>query len=171
MDRKQLSPDGEATSAKSVGDQVPDFELPGVGDDGIGTFQLSEFTERGALVLSFYPFDFSPVCTRQLCAFGDAEWLTFTEGADVVGVSVDSAYSHQQFKSEYGLPFPLLTDRLASMAAAFGVKYEHWEHHPAVCKRAVFALDDTRTIRYRWVTDDANDQPTLDEIHDAIGWL
>ena len=159
------------TTPKAVGEQVPDFELPGVGDDGIDLFRLSEFTSDGALVLSFYPFDFSPVCTQQLCDFRDAEWLTFTENVDVVGVSVDSAHSHKQFRAEHELPFPLLTDRLASMAAAFGVKYDSWKHHPAVCKRAVFALDDSRTIRYRWVTDDGHEQPTLEEIHDAIGWL
>ena len=163
--------DTGGTTPKPVGEQVSDFELPGVGDDGIDTFRLSEFTDEGALVLSFYPFDFSPVCTQQLCGFRDAEWLTVTENVDVVGVSVDSAHSHKQFRTEYELQFPLLTDRLASMAAAFGVKYDYWEHHPAVCKRAVFALDDSHTIRYRWVTDDANDQPTLGEIHDAIGWL
>jgi len=165
------SPSESAKEVKEVGEPVPEFELPGVGDDGIELFSLSEFTDDGALILSFYPFDFSPVCTRQLCGFRDAEWLTFTEDVDVVGISVDSAYSHRQFREEYRLSFPLLSDRLASVADEFGVKYDEWEHHPAVCQRAVFAIDDSRTVRYRWHSMDANEEPTLDELQESIDWL
>lgn len=162
---------GSTATPKTVGEQVPDFELPGVGEDGIDQFELSQFTCEGALIISFYPFDFSPVCTEQLCGFRDAEWLSLTENVDVVGISVDSAYSHKQFRAEYDLPFPLLTDRLAEVADAFGVKYETWEHHPAVCQRAMFAVDDDHTIRYRWYAEDAREQPTLDDIQESIEWM
>lgn len=163
--------EGEMDAPKEVGEQVPDFELPGVGRDGIELFSLSELTEAGALVLSFYPFDFSPTCTEQLCGFRDAEWLTFTENVDVVAISVDSVYSHQRFREEHGFTFPLLTDRLAGVADKFGVKYESFEHHPAVCQRSVFAIDDSQTVRYRWHTADACEQPTLDDLHESIEWL
>lgn len=156
---------------KECGEKIPDLELPGAGEEGIQMFQLSDFTEEGALILSFYPFDFSPICTNQLCGFRDAEWLAFTKSVDVVGVSVDSAYSHQRFRNEYSLNFPLLTDRLASVAEEFGVKYSSWEDHPAVCKRAVFAIDASRTIRYRWWAEDAEEQPTTDDHKEAIEWL
>ena len=159
------------STPKAVGEQVPDFELPGAGEDGIETFTLSEFTETGMLLLSFYPFDFSPVCTSQLCGFREAEWLTMTEDVDVVGVSVDSAYSHKQFKEEYNLTFPLLTDRLASVAEELGVKYDNWENHPAVCQRALFAIDDDRTIRYNWCADDAREQPSLDDLSESVEWM
>lgn len=163
--------DAEAGAPNSVDERILDRELPGVGAEGIGTFSLSDFTDEGALVVSFYPFDFSPVCTEQLCGFRDADWLTFTEGVDVVAISVDSAYSHQQFREEYSLNFPLLTDRLASVADCFGVKYEQWENHPAVCQRAIFAIDDSHTIRYSWQREDANEQPSLEELEESIAWL
>lgn len=166
---------GDANAAagdlNAVDEQVFDQVLPGVGDDGIDTYSLSEFTDGGALVVSFYPFDFSPVCTEQLCGFRDAEWLTFTDDVDVVGISVDSAYSHQRFREEYGLNFPLLTDRLGSVAADFGVRYDQWEGHPAVCQRALFAIDESHTIRYAWRNDDATEQPSLEELKDSIAWL
>lgn len=174
MEPPRRIPDGgfeSETSPKAVGERVSDFELPGAGDDGIRLFSLADLTDDGPAILSFYPFDFSPVCTSQLCGFRDAEWLTFTENVDVVGISGDSAYSHQQFRNEYGLSFPLLTDRLASVAGEFGVKYDQWENHPAVCQRAVFALDSSRTIRYSWTTADANEQPTSEDLHDAIEWV
>jgi peroxiredoxin len=97
--------------------------------------------------------------------------LTVSDDVDVVGISVDSAYSHKRFRDEYGFLFPLLTDRMASVAAQFGVKYDSWEHHPAVCQRAIFAIDDSQTVRYRWCTDDAREQPTVDDLRESIGWL
>lgn len=156
---------------KSVGDKVSGFELPGVGEDGIELFSLEELATDGPVVLSFYPFDFSPVCTEQLCTFRDAEWLTFTENVDVVGISVDSAYAHKRFRAEYGLSFPLLSDRLASVAAEFGVKYETWEDHPAVCQRSLFAVDSSLTVQYAWSTTDAEEQPTLADLEAAVDWI
>lgn len=154
-----------------MGDVVPEFELPGAGEDGIELFSLSEFTREGALVVSFYPFDFSPVCTNHLCCFRDAEWLGITETVDVVGISVDSAYAHRRFRDEYDLPFPLLSDRDASVASDLGVRYDRWEDHPAVCQRSLFAIDDEQTIRYRWHAGDATEQPGPGELEAAIGWL
>lgn len=155
---------------REVGDQVSDFELPGAGENGIEEFSLYDYTETGPVILSFYPFDFSPICTSHLCAFRDAEWLTVNENVDVLGISVDSAYAHQKFREEYDLPFPLLTDRLASVAEQFGVKYDEWKDHPAVCKRAMFAIDDTNTIRYRWYTEDAMNAPSFSELKATINW-
>lgn len=174
MDNDSPTLNGEDLSSLTpiaVGEQVPDFELPGVDEEGIDQFALSEFTQDGALVLAFYPFDFSPICTEQLCGFRDAEWLTITPNIDVVGVSVDSAYAHQQFRDEYGLNFPLLTDRVAAVADHFGVKHDTYEDHPAVCHRAVFALDPSRTVRYRWCADNPRDSPTIADLQESIEWV
>lgn len=89
----------------------------------------------------------------------------------MVGISVDSAYSHRQFRDDRRLTFPLLSDRLATVAAEFGARYDSWATHPAVCQRAVFAVDDSHTVRYRWVAEDATEQPTIEEIKASIGWL
>lgn len=89
----------------------------------------------------------------------------------MIGISVDSAYSHQRFKQKYDLPFPLLSDRLASVAEQFGVKHEQFKQHPAVCQRLLFAIDDTDTIRYRWYAEEATDAPTISDIKDAVDWV
>lgn len=153
------------------GEEAPEFTLPGTDGDGLEEYRLADHTASGATLLLFYPFAFSPVCTEQLCGFRDAEWLTVDEDVDVFGISVDSAYAQRRFHREYDFQFPLLTDRLADVAAAYGVQYDEWERHPKVAKRAVFAIDHTRTIRYTWASDDAYDTPELDEVWDAIGWL
>lgn len=154
-----------------IGATAPDFELPGTGGEEIAQYRLSEFTDDGMVLLTFYPFDFSPVCTDQLCSLRDAEWLTVDESVDVVGISVDSAYSHRRFIREHDLMFPLLTDRLADVAAAYDLEYEEWEQHPSVCQRALVAVDDDREVRYTWQTDDALNQPTLDDLEDSIAWF
>lgn len=152
-----------------VGDEAPDFTLPGHHDDAIETFGLSDATERGRCVLIlFYPFDFSPVCTNELCAIRDAEWFELTPDLDVWGVSGDSTYSHRAFADEYGLNFPLLSDSHGRVADAYGVCYDEWEGHECVPKRAVFLVDTDRTVRYSWYTDDALEKPDFFPVKEAL---
>lgn len=89
-----------------LGDQAPNFSLP---TDNGTTWQLAE--QRGQpVVLYFYPKDDTPGCTAEACAFRD-QYEDFQDlGAQVVGVSSDSAASHQKFVQKHRLPFPLLAD-------------------------------------------------------------
>lgn len=158
------------TSPLEVGETAPDFELPGAGEDGIDTFRLSEYTETGPVLLSFYPFDFSSICTEQLCRFRDMEWVQVAEDTDVFAVSGDSVYSHRAFRRENEFQFPLLTDRLAHVAGSFGVRYGELKRHPAVCQRAMFGIDADRRIGYRWQADHPAEEPDFDDLGDALDW-
>lgn len=144
------------------------FSAPGANGEEIHTYDVAEYTEQGVVILAFYPFDFSPICTTELCEFRDLEWLTFTENVDLFGVSTDSAYAHQAFINEYDLTFPLLSDSTTDICDQFGIQYDLWEDHEQVSKRAVFIIDDTRTIQYRWVTNNALDKPDLDDIKEVV---
>lgn len=147
---------------------ISDFELPGTDGGEITTHRLSDYTDDGVVVLVFYPFDFSPVCTEVLCNFRDAEWLMLTEGVDVFGISRDSCYAHKRFVDEYDIPFPLLSDTSGEVVEQLGLAYDEWENHKAVPKRALITIDDAHEVRYRWETDDAYNSPSLDELHDTI---
>ena len=95
-----------APAMLSIGQKAPDFTLPAT--DGT-PFHLAE--QRGRhLVLFFYPKDNTPGCTAEVCSFRDqyADFLAL--GADVVGISSDSAQSHHKFTQKHSLPFPLLAD-------------------------------------------------------------
>lgn len=151
-----------------MGDRIADFELPGTDGSEITTYRLSEHTDDGVVVLVFYPFDFSPVCTDVLCTFRDAEWLTLTAGVDVFGISRDSCYAHKRFAQEYEIPFPLLSDTEGAVVEQLGLTYDEWENHKGVPKRALVTIDNEQTVRYKWQTDDAYDAPSLDELHDTI---
>ncbi|WP_335999986.1 redoxin domain-containing protein [Halorientalis halophila] len=155
-----------------VGDCAPSFTLPGtVGDEtgAIETVSLSETTDEDrAVLLLFYPFDFSPVCTTELCAIRDAEWFEFTPDLDVWAVSGDSVYAHRAFADEYGLSFPLLSDYNGEVADRYGVRYDEWDEHTDVPKRAVFLIDSDQVVRYAWHTDDALEVPDFSPVENAL---
>jgi peroxiredoxin Q/BCP len=99
------------------GDPAPDFET--VDEDG-NTVSLKQLRGK-RVVLYFYPKDNTTGCTAQACAFRDAYPRIEGANAVVLGVSPDSAKSHQGFKSKYQLPFPLLLDPDHKIAEAYGV--------------------------------------------------
>lgn len=104
----------------NTGDRAPDFTLS---DDGGRQYSLSDFAGK-TLVLYFYPKDNTPGCTRQACAFGALYGQFKTLGAEVVGVSKDSAASHAKFRQKYSLPFIMLSDPEKSVHAAYGAMGE-----------------------------------------------
>ena len=100
----------------AVSQTAPDFVLPGA--DGT-PLELSSLRGR-KVVLFFYPRDDSPVCTVQACAFRDAYAELTTAGAEVVGVSSDSAESHRRFAANRELPFPIVSDPDGAVRRLYG---------------------------------------------------
>jgi thioredoxin-dependent peroxiredoxin len=101
----------------AVGTTIPDVE--GVLSDG--TTWRSRDARGNPLVIYFYPKDFTPGCTREACAFRDArEEIVGLYGAEVIGVSRDTAESHGQFAAKYRLPFRLLADPKGDITKSFG---------------------------------------------------
>ena len=101
-----------------VGDRAPDFSA--TAQDG-STIRMSDFVGQRGLVLFFYPKDGTPVCTREACSFRDSYEQFVDAGAEVVGVSSDSAESHRAFANRHKLSFPLICDTSGSLRKAFGV--------------------------------------------------
>ena len=102
----------------SVGTQAPDFSLP---DNVGGTVSLSAF--RGKyVVLIFYPCDNSPTCIKQMCEFRDRWGFLIDNGIAVYGVNPMSSKSHESFRDNYALPFPLLVDKGQKTAGDYKTK-------------------------------------------------
>ncbi|HEY2711465.1 MAG TPA: peroxiredoxin [Chthoniobacterales bacterium] len=111
-------------NALAVGDPAPDFSAIAVGGAyGSGeSVRLKDF--RGSpVVLYFYPKDDTPGCTAQACGLRDA-WPKFDGRAQVFGVSIDPAASHEKFIEKYQLPFPLLADPEKKIVCDYGVWVE-----------------------------------------------
>ena len=103
-----------------VGAKAPEFTLP---DKDGNPVSLSDFAGK-KVVLYFYPRDNTPGCTRQACAFAAAYEDFKAMDAAVIGVSKDSAASHQRFAEKHGLPFVLLSDPELTAIQAYGVWQE-----------------------------------------------
>ena len=150
------------------GQQAPTFEMPGAAGGRVDTHSLEEYTEHGwAVVLVFYPFDFHPSCTAQLCLLRDAEDLSMVENTVVFGISTDSAHSHQAFAEEYRIDFPLLSDSDGSVAEAYGVLVEEIKNHRRVPRSALFVVDPDQEVQYAWQSESPDDELDMTAVEKA----
>lgn len=99
-----------------AGDAAPAFDL--LDQDG-GRHYLADYRGR-TVILYFYPKDDTPGCTAEACSFRDVDAELQAAGVVVLGVSTNSAESHQRFRAKYDLGFPLLVDDGATVATAYG---------------------------------------------------
>lgn len=105
-------------ASTSEGDAAPDVTL--TLHDG-QSVALADLVRDHVVVLFFYPKDNTAICTKEACSFRDAYEDFVAAGATVVGVSGDSAESHEQFAAKHRLPFLLATDADGSVRRAFRV--------------------------------------------------
>ena len=101
----------------NIGDKAP--EVLGVNQLG-EEIHLSSYAGK-KVVLYFYPKDNTPGCTAQACNLRDHYTELQQAGYEVIGVSVDSAKSHQKFIDKHELPFTLITDEEHKLVETFGV--------------------------------------------------
>lgn len=103
----------------AIGDMIPDFTLS---DQNGDAFSLRDFLGSKPLVIFFYPKDFTPGCTKEVCDFRDHYEDFVQYGAEVVGISSDSSRSHRFFANTFKLPFKLLSDPGGQVRTKFGIK-------------------------------------------------
>jgi peroxiredoxin Q/BCP len=103
-----------------AGDPAPDFDLPA---DGGAKASLSALKGK-KVVLYFYPKDDTSGCTAEAIAFNGLRAKFTAAGAALLGVSPDSASSHDKFKRKHGLKFPLAADENKTILEAYGVWQE-----------------------------------------------
>ena len=101
-----------------VGDAAPEFTAQA--HDG-STVRLSDYVGKSAVVLFFYPLDFSPTCTTEACAFRDAFADFASAGTAVIGISGDSLERHRAFAAQRKLPYLLISDADGAIRRVFGV--------------------------------------------------
>jgi thioredoxin-dependent peroxiredoxin len=106
------------TRKVQVGDPVPDFTLPTQMGESV---RLHDLLGKSIIVLYFYPKDYTGGCTAEACSFRDSYEVFKDAGAEVIGISSDSAVTHQKFTQKYRLPFMLLSDKGGVVRKLFGV--------------------------------------------------
>ena len=128
------------------GTPAPAFSL--MTQTGDTPVSLSDFTDKQAVVLYFYPKDDTPGCTTESCTFRDMS-ADYTEaGAAILGISLDDVESHKAFAEKFKLPFPLLADTDAQVSTAYGVYKEKnfYGKKSMGIERTTFVIDKNGNI-------------------------
>jgi len=127
-----------------VGQEAPDFTLP---DQNKAPVTLSSFRGTHNVVLVFYPFAFSGVCTGELCALRDELPAFETAQTRILAVSIDSVFAHRVYADRERIDYPLLSDFWphGAVAKAYGV----FNDDIGAAMRGTFVIDRTGIVRWK----------------------
>ncbi|CAM9092426.1 unnamed protein product [Discosporangium mesarthrocarpum] len=136
-----------------VGEIAPDFEATAVFDQEFRNIRLSDYRKKKYVILFFYPLDFTFVCPTEITAFSDRFNDFFSLETEILGISVDSEYSHLawlQTSREMGglgdLNYPLISDLTKRISASYNVLIES-----GIALRGLFIIDKEGIIQYTTV--------------------
>ncbi|MCR6484471.1 peroxiredoxin [Amycolatopsis sp. OK19-0408] len=126
-----------------VGSEAPDFTL---NDYNKQPVQLSSFRGDKPVLVVFYPFAFSGICTGELCQLRDEFADYDNKGVQVLGVSVDTPFSLKAWAEKEGYQFPLLSDFWphGEVARAYGV----FNEQAGLAVRGTFLIDTAGVVRF-----------------------
>jgi peroxiredoxin len=144
------------------GTPAPDFTLP---DQSGNMVSLDDFAGR-KLVLCFYPLDFSPVCSDQLSIYQEVLPEIESKGAELVGVSVDSAYCHRAFREHLNLTMPLLAD--FHPKGAMSREYGAYQDDFGADNRSLVLIGEDGVVRWSYASPSPKDIPGANLIFDAL---
>ena len=145
----------------AVGDTAPDFTLT-AHDKSLAT--LREM--RGdRVVLAFFPAAFTGVCTKEMCTLSEGMSVLESDGASVLGISVDSLFSNSAFAEANDISFPLLSDVHRETVNAYGVALADFVIPGyTVAQRSVFVVEADGSIGYAWVADNPGQEPDYEAV-------
>ena len=145
-----------------AGTKAPGFSLP---DQDGNIVSLADFGDRKVL-LCFYPLDFSPVCTDQLSLYQEVLAEIEAKGASLVGISVDSSYSHRAFREQLNLTMPLLADfnPKGEVCRAYGAWIDQVDHS----NRSLVLIDEQGTVSWSHASPTPLEIPGANLIFDAL---
>jgi peroxiredoxin len=147
------------------GDIAPDFALR---SSDKSLVKLSE--QRGKnVVLLFFPFAFTGVCTKELCYMRDSLAEYDTLDAHILAISVDSPYTLAKWKAEEGFNFPLLSDFNKTVSKKYHALYKEFGLGlKGVSKRSAFVVDKHGVVRYAEVLENAGELPDFEAVRNTL---
>lgn len=151
--------------AVEIGSKAPDFELK---DQHGSAVKLSDFQGSKSVVLLFYPFSFTGVCTGELCALRDELPTFVNDDVQLLAVSCDSMFTQKVFAEKEGLEYPVLSDFWphGAVAQAYGV----FNEEKGCAVRGTFIIDKEGVVRWS-VVNALPDARDLNEYVKALGSL
>ncbi len=148
-----------------TGEKAPHFSLR---DHNKSLVSLEDFGGRQVLLL-FFPFAFSSVCTSELCQVNDEFSQYEALDATVIAISVDSPYTLGRFRSEYNYTFILLSDFNKEVSRSYGALHEHFAMGlHGVSKRAAFVIDKNGVIKHQEIMNNPGELPNFARIKEVL---
>jgi len=148
------------------GTPAPAFELTLV--PGEAPLRLEDYRGTRSVVLLFFPLAFSSVCTKEMKWIAQEYDRWRTLDAEVIGISVDSAFVNRKFAAELEAPFPIVSDFNKEATTAYGVRNDDYYGMRGVSNRSAFVVDRSGLIAYSWMSEDDGRLPPFDEIEAAV---
>src|SRR4030095_5376064 len=151
-----------------IGQQAPEFSLF---DTRKQKVSLADYRGKN-IVLLFFPFAFSGVCTRELCEMRDNYSYYENLNVEVIGISVDSLYTNGKFREVNQFNFPLLSDFNKEVSRMYGALMENFSYdYHGVSKRATFVIDKEGKIVYEEILSNPGDYPDMQKLKEVIAAL
>lgn len=149
----------------SIGSVAPDFELS---DQHGNKVSLSSFKGNKSVVLLFYPFSFTGICTGELCAMRDDLSAFQNDGVELIAISCDSMYTQRVFAEKEGYSFPVLSDFWphGATAKAYGI----FDEARGCAIRGTFIINKDGVIAWQ-VINAIGDARNLDDYKAALAAL
>ncbi len=146
----------------AAGEPAPDFALR---DQDGEKVSLAGFRGRKVLLV-FYPADFSPVCGDQLSIYQEVKPEITERGVELVGISVDSAYSHKAFQEKIGIDTTLLSDfePKGEVARAYGSYLDRF----GIANRTLVLVDEDGIVAWAYESPSPGEFPGANVIFDAL---
>jgi peroxiredoxin len=155
--------------ALTTGTKAPDFKLFNTDKKEVS---LSDFAGKSNVVIHFFPLAFTGVCTAQLCNMRDNLDYYTGHNAVILGISIDTLFTLEEFKKQQKYNFDLLSDFNKDTAKAYDMYMPDFAFGmKGVAKRGAFVVDKEGTIVYAEETANPGVQVNFDAIKEAVAKL
>ncbi|MEX2244678.1 MAG: redoxin domain-containing protein [Fimbriimonadaceae bacterium] len=161
--------------AITIGSLAPDFSLKSANaeglakdDFGLSTVKLGDYRGKKNVVLLFFPGVFTPPCTQEMCTMSEGINDYKELGAEVLGISVDSALAQRVWAEKENIKVKLLSDYEKKTVRAYDVVLPDFLGMGEGSRRAAFVIDREGVVRYAEVTPTPPEQPDFAAIKAAL---
>jgi peroxiredoxin len=147
----------------SAGEKAPDFTLRDQDGEDVS---LADFRGKKVLLV-FYPFDFSSVCSDQLSVYQEVKPEIEARGVTMIGISVDHPYAHKAFREKLGIDTTLLADfePKGEVAKAYG----SYVDKVGMANRTLVLIDEEGSVEWSYESPSLGEAPGANLIFDALG--
>jgi peroxiredoxin len=150
--------------ALPVGSKAPDFSLKSKQGNDMVDVTLKDYVGKTNVVLLFFPFAFTSVCTAEMCDISGGVSAYETLNAKVIGISVDSPFAQEAWARKEGITLTLASDLNKETSFAYGTLLENIGGLGSASARAAFVIDKAGVVQYSEQTPTPKDLPNFENV-------